>query len=428
MRRALDLLEKAARAESERSRQMYDIESKAEAAAASKFQNLVAELRETWDVEEATRAKQLDERLRNHYDTVIDHMQSQLDAALKLNDDADKQWMEDVEARNRQQVSTMQAYEEKCRRLYQTRLTEYVERTDAEVAEYEGMLLEAGSNSALQSARFESHLRRVKMACSKWRADYQKEIEKRYEQTVSELDARYMAEISSLLQQLSEANAQLATMDERVQEIHARSEAEVKKAQMEERKAIAEKESEDNRKLALRQNELQLALSKLWTGLRTPASEQVEILEKLVDASYPSENMMNAYEFYNEKLSAQLPLIQMATRREYLKFRIKALRRFAGQSDLGQANSSDQNGDSSLFSSLNISSYEELEQDFEKHTNEYSLLDERLEKGITEYNDRFKSRFMYNGSDYSDVIISDRRAEQALSDIDEKLRQLESQP
>ena len=81
------------------------------------------------EAHEATRAKKLDQRLRNHYETVIEHMQSQLDAALKLNDDADKQWMEDVEARNRQQVATMQAYEEKCRRLYQTRLTEYIERT-----------------------------------------------------------------------------------------------------------------------------------------------------------------------------------------------------------------------------------------------------------------------------------------------------------
>ena len=99
MRRALDLLEKSARAESERSRQTYEIQSAAEAAAAAKFKELVNDLRDTWQKEESVRAKQLDQRLRAHYDTVIEHMQAQLDAALKLNDDADKQWMEDVEAR-----------------------------------------------------------------------------------------------------------------------------------------------------------------------------------------------------------------------------------------------------------------------------------------------------------------------------------------
>ena len=254
MRRALDLLEKAARSESERSRQMYDIQSKAEAASSAKFQNLVSELRETWEAEEATRAKKLDQRLRNHYETVIEHMQSQLDAALKLNDDADKQWMEDVEARNRQQVATMQAYEEKCRRLYQTRLTEYIERTDSELAEYEEMLLQAGSKAAVQSARFESHLRRVKLSCSKWRADYQREVEQRYEQTAQELDQRYTGEISALTKQLAEAQGQLANMDQRVTDIHARSDYEISQSQLGDYEY--KDKIDDTRKLAARQKEL----------------------------------------------------------------------------------------------------------------------------------------------------------------------------
>ena len=76
---------------------MYDIQSKAEKATRDKFESLKAELRADWEAEEVARAQKLDLRLRSHYETVIEHMQSQLDAALKLNDDADKQWMEDVE-------------------------------------------------------------------------------------------------------------------------------------------------------------------------------------------------------------------------------------------------------------------------------------------------------------------------------------------
>jgi hypothetical protein len=36
----------------------------------------------------------------------------------------------------------MRAFEEKCRRLYETRLTDYIERTDQQLSEYEGQLLQ----------------------------------------------------------------------------------------------------------------------------------------------------------------------------------------------------------------------------------------------------------------------------------------------
>ena len=62
--------------------------------------------------------------------------------ALRLQDDADKLWLEDVELRNRQQVEALRAFEEKCRRLYDTRLHEYAEKTAQQLAKYEQELLE----------------------------------------------------------------------------------------------------------------------------------------------------------------------------------------------------------------------------------------------------------------------------------------------
>ena len=72
----------------------------------------------------------------------MEHLESQLRMALDLNDEVDQRWMEDVEVRNRQQARTMRSFEEKCRRLYDTRLREYEERTDRQLAEYEQALLE----------------------------------------------------------------------------------------------------------------------------------------------------------------------------------------------------------------------------------------------------------------------------------------------
>ena len=135
-------MERSARLESERARQMFEAQQNAETIVSNKFKNLVSDLRRSWEEEEASRAKQLEERLRNHYSAVLEHMESQLQMALRLQDEADKQWMEDVEARNKQQVTTMKAFEDKCRRLYDTRLTEYVERTDQQLTEYEEQLLQ----------------------------------------------------------------------------------------------------------------------------------------------------------------------------------------------------------------------------------------------------------------------------------------------
>lgn len=142
MRRALEDLERNARLESERARQMFEAQQAAELAVSNKFKHLVGDLRRSWEEEESSRAKQLEERLRNHYSAVLEHMESQLQMALKLQDEADRQWMEDVEARNKQQVTTLRSFEEKCRRLYETRLAEYVEKTDQQLTEYEEQLLQ----------------------------------------------------------------------------------------------------------------------------------------------------------------------------------------------------------------------------------------------------------------------------------------------
>ena len=64
----------------------------AESAATAKFQEMVVQLRQTWEEEEAARAKHVEDRLRSHYNTVMSHMESQLAMALRLQ----VGWLEDV--------------------------------------------------------------------------------------------------------------------------------------------------------------------------------------------------------------------------------------------------------------------------------------------------------------------------------------------
>lgn len=141
MKRALEELEKTAVAESVRAKQAFELQQQAEAGINAKFKALVVDLRKSWEQEEIARSKQLEERLRCHYTAVLNHMEVQLQLALKLQDDADKQWMEDVEIRNRQQVNTLKAFEAKCRRLYDGRLSDYIAQTNLQLNEYEEELL-----------------------------------------------------------------------------------------------------------------------------------------------------------------------------------------------------------------------------------------------------------------------------------------------
>jgi hypothetical protein len=149
MQRALDNLERSARVESERAKQSFDIQQEAEFTLSKKFKSIVSDLRRSWEEEEIGRALQLEERLRSHYSVVLEHMEAQLKMALTLQDDADKQWLEDVEGRNKQQLETLRAFEEKCKRLYDTRLTEFADKTSRQMGEYEEQLLQVRATASL---------------------------------------------------------------------------------------------------------------------------------------------------------------------------------------------------------------------------------------------------------------------------------------
>jgi hypothetical protein len=51
---------------------------------------------------------------------------------------------------------------------------------------------QAGSELAAEKAQFESRLRRIKLACSRWKVAYQKDVHERYQQMASALEDRYM--------------------------------------------------------------------------------------------------------------------------------------------------------------------------------------------------------------------------------------------
>lgn len=206
LQHALNALELTARNESERSKFLYDAQQEAEKGLSVKLKTIVNELRKSWEIEEIARSKHLEERLRAHYSTVLEHMEAQLQMALQLQDDANKRWMDDEESRMKQQVDAMKLFETKCKHLYDTRLKEMTDQTSRQLAQYEEHLLQSGTKAAIEREKLEGRQRRMKLACHRWKVEYQKDVDERYREMASFLENKYLDEVQLLL----EENANLA--------------------------------------------------------------------------------------------------------------------------------------------------------------------------------------------------------------------------
>jgi hypothetical protein len=207
MARTLKSLENQAKLEGERAKQARDFEYEVEHRLTMRLKDIITDLRKSWEEEELTRIKQVEEKIRSNYNVVLEHMEAQLKMALELQEDADKQWLDDLDQRNKKQLDTIRMFEEKCRQLYEHRLATYAEQTSNQIADYEKKLLEVGSILAAEKNQFESRIRRIKLACSRWKLSYQSEIHTRYREVTSLLEERYQSEITKLLEEIQDCKS-----------------------------------------------------------------------------------------------------------------------------------------------------------------------------------------------------------------------------
>lgn len=218
--------------------------------------------------------------------------------------------------RNKQQIDVMHAFEEKCRRLYETRLFEYTTETDEQLSRYEEQLLTSGSQLASERARFESRVRRLRLACSRWKTDYQAELHDKYQNLVASMEVKYMSEVERLLETLAEANSKLAKVQS---SLFARE-----KELLEAKRKVEEGGGGGgaSASAAAPMSARLESLLKLWQGLGTPSEERVQILAALLDSAQATPELTRRYEAVQSKLTARLPIMQMLTRKQYLEYKL----------------------------------------------------------------------------------------------------------
>jgi len=120
----------------------YDYEYELETRLQQRLTGIITDLRKSWEEEEILRIQSMEGKIRQHYELVIEQLETQLKLALQLQDKADEQWLQDLEIRNITQLDMITKFEEKCKKLYEIRLLEYAEKTSAQISSYEEKLLE----------------------------------------------------------------------------------------------------------------------------------------------------------------------------------------------------------------------------------------------------------------------------------------------
>lgn len=300
MDRKLDGMEKDVIKESERLEAAFRAQTNFETLSTASLEGIISTLRKSWEEEEVARSKRLEDRLRGHYSVILEHMEAQLQMALQLQDEADKQWMKDVEMRNAQQIKMMNSFEKKCRKLYETRLIEYTERSDEQLNQYNSQLLHIGGAIAMERSRVESHKRRLKMACYQWKVQYLRNAEQRYHELSDNLESKYLSELYRVTEDPSMRNQNYAGNNSGSAASHLPS----------------------GKDIATR-------LKSKFDALSLSPEARCALMYELVEGSVPDSHMVSGYEALLQKLEARSVISNKLERKKYLLYKLKLAKQSA---------------------------------------------------------------------------------------------------
>jgi hypothetical protein len=168
-----------------------------------------------------------------------------------------------------------------------------------------------------------------KVACIKWRADYQAEVERRYESNAAALDTRYMVEIQRLAEELSDAREQKQAMAEQLADgRHQRLQTGLRQRRgADQASAAAQRVDVTNQEGESEQQQTRDALLGLWASMQPhgllSAEEKVEELLQCIDAVPYSAELLAQLKRSHGMFSSRQVIHGLCTRREYLLYQLK---------------------------------------------------------------------------------------------------------
>ena len=138
----------------------------------------------------------------------------------------------------------------------------------------------------------------MKLATNEWKEDYRRQIDTTHLEAVAALENKYTGEIDKLLQQVGG-----------LQDLFNQTGA-------------VTADSSRSRMDGMLSNFI-----KLKKALELNSNEQIALLMKLLQSSDFSHKLLQTYTKLETKLRDQLPVKKMATRREFVKYRLNVITR-----------------------------------------------------------------------------------------------------
>ena len=316
---AMEYMERSARQDSEKAMLLHQQMNKAESTASQRFKTIVTELHKSWEEEERLRSVNLQQQQQAHFQAVLHHMEAQLDLSLRAQSDADKQWLEDLDARNQSNAETLLKFEAKCKKVYDARFQNYVVKTSRRFKEYEEQFLATGRTLANEKLACESQINRMKLALSQWKTEYQRDIKRRYDDAVEVMQTRYQGEIDRLMSELNDARQQTAQAVKSMADEHANM-------MHNNRVSNASSSVGGNQAVAGADiGRLCADLKDTWNSVKVPVEERIIMLTQLINECPVTPQFLHCYDELTSKLHHRLSANELLNKQKYLEYRIQQL-------------------------------------------------------------------------------------------------------
>jgi hypothetical protein len=344
----------------------------AEAAAQAETKSTQRYLQQTQDLRAELGAQQqrllrdARDRMQAQYAMTIDALQQQLDAAMGFNDNADQEWVQELQQMSAEQIQTMRSYEVQLRQKYEREIAD-LKAQAAEQRNADSQTLErATAQWAAEKQELLGKVRKMKIALTKWRLDYQDVAQKKAATEVARLEQKFQADTDNLQME----NQQL-------------------------REVIAAHESGVPPKTRLtagpgnrpgKLEYLQGTLRKLWHALESNPQDVAEFVGRLEAVLPDSDSVVQCYEDECLLQADRLPLVQSVSRREYLRMRLERVDEEIDH-DGGQ-----------LVLESSLQSPMEIEK-------ELQTLERDLKFALQEYERKHKHQFMYGDRPYMERLL-----------------------
>jgi hypothetical protein len=308
LNRDLEELERKAELEKEKAEIAKEIEHKIQEENKEKYEKIISDLRENWLTEIKSRESKLEARLTEHYEFLLQTKQEQLELALQASSSMDQtereRWAIAMEELRNKQHSITNLVEDKIRGRYEQMLNEY-DKVFKKQMEY----FETHHTDQSNTYKLDRVVRKYKIALAKWKADYQAQTKEKYENLITELQAKYLREV----EKRSSTSNQNKLPDSLIDH-------ETKKAFI----SVTSKPSGAEKQLKL-QN-LRSNVQKQWDSLDLTNSTEVKyFLAQVQSASHDIDELLKLYETEMNRLNDFMPLMRNSSRREFLTHRLNTL-------------------------------------------------------------------------------------------------------